>query len=277
MTGPETAGRVSADDAAAAEASANSIGKPTKTLPTERVTFQKQLTLLRAYAAASGQSGKPVGLQEVANIVKLNVSTVSLCNSFLADVGFIEKTPAGQYQPAPDVMNFLRAYQWNPETASQKLQPILRRTWFAQRLQPRLSMGSIEETEAIAELAEESHAAPRYQPNLKMLLDFLEAGGVVRRDGTLLRDGGGPQPETEASTREQPSSNGGPAMREVRGSSALATSFAQPTEGTVQFHISVKVDMNEFSGWKADRIAAFFGGIAQVLAAKGKLENDAAQ
>ena len=44
------------------------------------------------------------------------------------------------------------------------------------------------------------------------------------------------------------------------------------TEGTIQFHVSVRVDMTEFAGWKADRITAFFGGIAQVLAAKGDLE-----
>jgi hypothetical protein len=51
--------------------------------------------------------------------------------------------------------------------------------------------------------------------------------------------------------------------------------FTQPTEGVVQFHISVKVEMAEFSNWKPDRIAAFFGGIAQVLAAKAAVEKNA--
>jgi hypothetical protein len=53
---------------------------------------------------------------------------------------------------------------------------------------------------------------------------------------------------------------------------AVVTSFAAPTEGIVQFHVSVRVDMGEFKGWAPERIAAFFGGIAQVLAAKGKVE-----
>lgn len=48
--------------------------------------------------------------------------------------------------------------------------------------------------------------------------------------------------------------------------------FSAPTEGVVQFHVSVKVDMNEFEGWQPERIAAFFGGIAQVLSAKGAIE-----
>ena len=59
-------------------------------------------------------------------------------------------------------------------------------------------------------------------------------------------------------------------------SSAVATMFTQPTEGVVQFHISVKVDMAEFADWSPERITAFFAGIAQVLAAKGKLEKSAA-
>ena len=33
--------------------------------------------------------------------------------------------------------------------------------------------------------------------------------------------------------------------------------------------------MGEFKGWEADRIASFFGGIAQVLTAKGKMEEKA--
>jgi hypothetical protein len=56
---------------------------------------------------------------------------------------------------------------------------------------------------------------------------------------------------------------------------AVSTAFVQPTEGVVQFHVSVKVDMNEFASWRPDRITAFFGGIAAVLRAKGKVEEDA--
>ena len=33
--------------------------------------------------------------------------------------------------------------------------------------------------------------------------------------------------------------------------------------------------LGEFKGWEADRIASFFGGIAQVLTAKGKMEEKA--
>ncbi len=55
----------------------------------------------------------------------------------------------------------------------------------------------------------------------------------------------------------------------------IATTFSMPAEGIVQFNISVKVNAQDFAGWSPDRITAFFGGIAQVLAAKGALERDA--
>ena len=45
-----------------------------------------------------------------------------------------------------------------------------------------------------------------------------------------------------------------------------------PAEGKVQFHISVRVDMAEFATWKPARIAAFFNGIAQVLATKARAD-----
>ncbi len=47
---------------------------------------------------------------------------------------------------------------------------------------------------------------------------------------------------------------------------------APEPEGFVRVAVSIRVDMAEFSGWKLERIAAFFAGIAQVLAAKGNVE-----
>ena len=42
--------------------------------------------------------------------------------------------------------------------------------------------------------------------------------------------------------------------------------------GTVNFNVSVRVEMTEFATWKPERIAAFFNGMAQVLAAKANVE-----
>lgn len=59
-----------------------------------------------------------------------------------------------------------------------------------------------------------------------------------------------------------------------RSRSAVSPSYVHQTAGGVQFQVNVNVDMSEFAGWSADRISAFFSGIAQVLAAKGALEKN---
>lgn len=38
--------------------------------------------------------------------------------------------------------------------------------------------------------------------------------------------------------------------------------------GSIRFSVDVSVDMKELSGWSADRINAFFSGVAQILAAQ---------
>ena len=45
----------------------------------------------------------------------------------------------------------------------------------------------------------------------------------------------------------------------------------QQSSGVVQFHVSVKVDMTELTGWSADCINSFFAGIAKVLATQASV------
>src|SRR5260370_14916956 len=108
---------------------ASAVGRPNKILPSDRIAFLKQLDILRAWAAASGPSGKVVSNNEVAGIVKMQPSTVSMGNAFFGSIGLLLKADGG-YIPAPEVMSFLRAYEWSPETAFTKLVPIISKTWF---------------------------------------------------------------------------------------------------------------------------------------------------
>ena len=97
---------------------------------------------------------------------------------------------------------------------------------------------------------------------------YLTAVGlVILENGTLRRARTNGQTETTAKAEQV-----APTQQK---SATVATAFAAPTEGVVQFHVSVKVDMKEFAGWEPDRIASFFSGIAQVLAAKGNVEQNA--
>jgi hypothetical protein len=244
--------------------------RPTKYLPTDRIGFARQLDLLRAWASASGPSGKPVLQKDVASIVDMSASTPSLAVPFFIENGFLTRGDAG-YTPAPDVVAFSRAYEWNPEASSHKLRPLLTETWFCRALMPKLGFGPLSEEEAIQRLAEACAAATKYRPQLRILLDYLQAGGIVQIEGGVVRKAG----IASSSEPERPAP--APAAIEQRESpkAAVTTSFIQPTEGVVQFHVSVKVDMTEFAGWRPERIAAFFGGIASVLAAKSQVEKEA--
>src|ERR1017187_7723045 len=109
----------------------------------------------------------------------------------------------------------------------------------------------------------------------------MHASGVVVQENGQVRIG---KTGTPGSSPVEPTNNKGSNMNHdtptdppnpAPNKTGVSTAFLQSTEGLVQFHVSVKVNMNEFKGWEGDRIQAFFSGIAQVLAAKEKIEESA--
>jgi len=254
---------------------AAAVSRPTKFLPSERITFTRQLDILRGWAAASGPLRKAVTNGEVAKIVKMQPSTVSMNNAFYASAGLLSKSEGG-YAPAEEVMAFLRAYEWNKETAAQKLAPVLSRTWFYNAIASKLEFEARSEADCLQDLGDAANAGQDYKSNLKMLLEYLLAVGLVQKDGNLIKKGGvsmsaatSPATTFADSPPSTPKPDTGAALSD---SSKLVPNLFGTTEGEVQFNIAVKVKMGEFSTWQADRIASFFGGIAQVLAAKAKVE-----
>lgn len=280
MTGPKVVGNIPDTQATpdAASTSTSVSDKPTKPLPTDRVGFQKQLALLRGYAALASQgASKIVTNPDVAALVKIHQSTSILAHPFFLDVGFLRKEGAG-YVPAPEVLGYGKAFNWNAETAPQKLAPLLQKTWFASALLPRLVMGSLQEREAIEALADASGAGPKYEGQLKTVLEYLVIAGVVRRDGDTYRQAIPLQEEapvrTEPAARAETEDDSRPipVQREQGRGTSLSTAFSQAPEGVLRFNVDVSVDMKEFASWKPERISAFWAGIAQVLAAKAAVE-----
>ncbi|HXP77595.1 MAG TPA: hypothetical protein VN823_25905, partial [Stellaceae bacterium] len=142
---------------------------------------------------------------------------------------------------------------------------------FGELLLRKLRFRSLPEEEALAELAGSIGAGPELKSQVGMLIDYAVAAGLARRDGAQLVLG-----EEALATGTEPISNGGGKGDVVesqdrpsttRSGAAVATGF-MTTEGAVQFHVDIRVNMKEMAGWSADRITAFFGGLAQVLAAK---------
>jgi hypothetical protein len=246
--------------------------KPAKPLPTNRIKFNKQLDLLRAYVAASGTSGKPVGNKEVADIAGMVETTVSLANSFFCAVGLLQRVEGG-FLPSQDAANFKRAYDWKPEGAAHKLAPAIRSSWFGEALLPKLEFGPMEQEDALARLAEIASASPEYKPQLEVLVEYMCASGVVDRDGSMIKLSKA-APQASVDLPPTPEQEAGPPKPSVPKGS-VDTTFSQPTQHLVQFQISVTVDGSEMNKWTPERITALFAGIAQVLAAKAGLEKSA--
>jgi len=248
--------------------------KLTKILPTDRIGFDKQLDILRAYAACSAQGSKSVTLEELAGVMKMAPTTVTMANPFLSSIGFIVRTDSG-YMPSSEVLGFLRAYEWNRDTAAFKLAPIVENAWFYTAIKSQLEFGSIEEETVITTLGDSATAGPEYKKALKTLIEYMLAAGLVQRDGgqlRIVRQAAIPA-AGDASPPKVESPKAGVPDPETK-NRIVNTSFSKTAEGAVHFNVSVRVEMAEFAGWQSDRISAFFSGIAEVLKAKTGIETE---
>ena len=244
--------------------------KPTKTLPTTRVGFAKQLTMLRSYAELGADA--PVGNTAVAELVGIHPNTAILANPFFVDVGFIQKVGQG-YIASPEVVAYHRAVEWNPDTAPMKLAPLLARTWFGRRILPKLSLATMSETQAIQAFAEEAAASPKYASQLGLLLDYLAIAGLIRHEGGIISKGGAaPTEDAPMQNESSPKREADEPAQPARRAPAITTAFSQAPEGVLRFNVDVSVDMKEFATWQPERISRFWAGIAQVLAAKAEVE-----
>lgn len=262
------------------EASKKDKSKPSKTLPTDRISVSKQLDILRAYAAATANGSKAATVGEAAEIVKMAAATIQMAHPFLTSIGLITRSGAGAYSVSAEVLSFLKAYEWDRETASHKLGPLLRGTWFGQAILPRITFGPIEEKAAIAVLADACGAQPEYEKELRMILEFMASGGLVVRENGQIR----PRPTT---TQSEPSSVASPQPqpqvssdehrdRDPSVNTSRLNTSVQSTPGKFNLNIAVEVDMAEFATWRPERIQAFFRGVAEVLAAKADVEKGGA-
>ncbi len=252
-----------------ANGKATNKGQPTKPLPTRRMAFNKQIELLRAYPAICGSSPRPVSNAEVAPLIDLAPETVSFATSFFVAIGLLERNESG-FIPGPELMAFHHAHQWNPGTALHKLAPAFGRAWFCDALLPRIRFRTLTEEEAITVLAEASAAPRDFKSQIRLILDYLEAVGIIIKENgsvKLAPPGNDPQPEFERNGSQ--TTNGEVAERTT---GQVITAFSKAGQGRIQLSIDIDVDMNEMAKWSPALITAFLGGIAQVLTAKGMIE-----
>ena len=181
--------------------------KPTKVLPVDRVSFEKQLDILRAYAAASGTDQGSVNNNDVAKVAGISPQSVSLCNAFFIESGLLLRDGA-RLKPSDAVFDYLHAYEWDQESAALKLGRVLAQTWFAKTLVPKLSFRSLTREEAISFLAEDSKATKEYAGQLALLVEYLNAAGVVRVENNSVTKNAS-QPAEPTPERKPPISDAG--------------------------------------------------------------------
>jgi len=230
------------EDAGAAEAAAKGKSKPTKNLPSDRLVFDKQLSVLRAYAVAAGPERSPVAIADVAKIVSLNPNTISLCNPFFQDVGLIARE-GFKFRPAEAVADYLQAHKWNQDTAATKLRPVIEATWFAKVLLQRLEFRPLPRAEALQVLAEEARATKDYEDHLEVLLDYLKAVGLIAYDANTVTLLTAPTPPAPVSigTRADPPSQEPPVSAKP---SANVRVFSIPIPGKEAASITVPANLD---------------------------------
>ncbi|MBT9444416.1 MAG: hypothetical protein IV086_01815 [Hyphomonadaceae bacterium] len=232
-----------------------------KKLPSSRLGFSKQIEVLRAFGILSAGGSATVHYSKAAEMIGAHESNVSTTNPFFVENGFLEKSGNG-HLPSSAVLDFSRQHSWNPERAPSKLAPLVSKTWFARAILPKLDFRRLSEEEAIEVLAEECSAEPDAKSQIRTLIEYLEFSGLLRREnGQLVPIKDAPLPPSEAI--RPPDDHSAPLSQPDAPAKASSA-------GQVSFQVSINVDMAELSGWPADRIAAFFSGMAQVIAAKNK-------
>jgi hypothetical protein len=155
-----------------------------KVLPTDRLSFEKQKELLRAFAAEyTANGGQPVTNEKAGEIIGLSGSTISQTNGFFTDVGIVTRAEQGGFIPGTEVIEYNNACQWDESEARTKLRPLFERTWFYRCLVPRLHLSSQSKTICLSVLASESKASPDHNERLENLISFLELAGIVSESG----------------------------------------------------------------------------------------------
>jgi hypothetical protein len=158
-----------------------------KVLPTDRVSFDKQKELIRAFAAEyAANGGQPVTNDKAGELIGLSGSTISQTNGFFCDIGLVVRSDLGGFIPSPETVEYNTACQWSESEARAKLRPIIERTWFYRCLIPRLHISAQPTPVCLSVLANESKAQPEHNDRLVCLINYLELAGIVSESGGMV-------------------------------------------------------------------------------------------
>jgi hypothetical protein len=152
-----------------------------KVLPTDRIAFDRQVDILRAYAACyESNGGKPVSNEEAGDTLtpKFSAATLGVAVPFFTDIGLITRSE-GKFVPSSELLAYNQAVVFSVAEAKRKIRPIIENAWFCRLLAPRLRLASQSFNDCVGILAVESKAGPEHRERIEPLIKFLELGGIV--------------------------------------------------------------------------------------------------
>ena len=160
--------------------------KPTRSLPTDRVGLEKQFVILRAYAKASAAVDRAaVSNNDVSRYADIGSSSISVCNPFWNDCGLLVREGLKQ-RPVEAVFEYDQSADWNAERAATKLAGVLASSWFGKAMLTKLALKQSNLSDCIEFLAEECRAPVEYKDQIRLLIDYLTAAGLIVVDGTTV-------------------------------------------------------------------------------------------
>lgn len=160
-----------------------------KVLPTDRIAFERQVEILRAYAACyQSNGGKPVSNVQAGDTInpKFSASTLGVAVPFFTDISLIIRKENDSFVPSPELVAYNQAFNISPAEAKRKIRSFFENTWFCRLLAPRLQLSPQSEKDCVGFLAVEAKAGEEHLARVQPLIKFLELAGIVAINGGMV-------------------------------------------------------------------------------------------
>jgi len=154
-------------------------------LPTNEVSAQNQLALVKIYVQKSNYGARAVRIDEIKALSPVKSDRISKCHRFLVDFGLLIKK-GHTYQPSEEAIKISEYFAGGDDYAAQKsLREIISTTWFGKFVDEFLKLVGSANRESLVERLLIAAKAPAIELNREkagVLIDWLLMAGYIQRN-----------------------------------------------------------------------------------------------
>jgi len=246
--------------------------KPSVALPTDRLSFQKQLEVLKAFAVGSQSGSQPVDAKKLASLTHIGEATAPLNNIFFLETGLITRAKKGLYLPTAATLEFARRVSFAAANAGDALTATFESTWFFKAVVERLAMGNATRPMMIEALARTAGADASYATQFRTLLDWLDFAGLIKIDDdenvTLVKGAGIGSAEGLRGAEWRGATPGQVTLPKSE-EPTIPENVESPTVLAISVELALTVD--DLAKLSAEQVGALFQGAGQVASIKAAL------